>query len=325
MALVTKKVGLFVGVTAALLAGVSTQVFSLGVDTLDGKHIQYNVTDDMLLEADKDPNNWLMYGRDYESTRYSPLRQINGQNISDLVPKWNLSFGVIDAQDLQVTAVNGRLYVTSSQNQVFALEGTTGKILWSYKRKLPSDLGPKLCCSGVNRGVIAYGDKVYMATLDTHMVALNNQTGEVVWEKKLGDYKTGEIFTSMPMVVKGKLLIGNSGGDLGANAGTIYAMDPETGNEAWKTNTVPVTGKEDIAKTWGNDFLEDGGRRSVAAGFLRQGNGLHPVGRRQPCAGLRSARASRRQPLYRIDDRNRSRYRRHQGPLPVHAERCLGL
>ena len=67
MALVTKKVGLFVGVTAALLAGVSTQVFSLGVDTLDGKHIQYNVTDDMLLEADKDPNNWLMYGRDYEA------------------------------------------------------------------------------------------------------------------------------------------------------------------------------------------------------------------------------------------------------------------
>ncbi len=259
MSIGATKTGIFIGVTAALLAGVSTQVFSLGVDTLDGKHIQYNVTDDMLLEADKDPNNWLMYGRDYESTRYSPLKQINSQNISDLVPKWNLSFGVIDAQDSQVTAVNGRLYVTSSQNQVFAMEGTSGKILWSYKRKLPSDLGPKLCCSGVNRGVIAYGDKIYMATLDTHVVALNNATGEVMWEKKLGDYKTGEIFTSMPMVVKGKLLIGNSGGDVGANAGTIYALDPVSGELAWKTHTVPVTGKEDIAKTWGNDSWKTAG------------------------------------------------------------------
>jgi alcohol dehydrogenase (cytochrome c) len=262
------------GAAALLMCGAAIPAFSLGVDTLAGKHLQHWVTDDMLLNADKDSANWLMYGRDYESTRFSPLKQINKENIGDLVPKWQLSLGIIDAQDSQVTAVNGRLYVTSSSNRVFALNGTTGRILWKYERQLPSDLGPKLCCSAVNRGVIAYGDKVYMATLDTHMVALDNNTGELVWETKLGDYKTGEIFTSMPMVVDGKVMIGNSGGDLGANAGTIYALDPESGELAWKTHTVPVTGKEDIAKTWGNNSWKTAGGTPWLPGSYDKETGL---------------------------------------------------
>ncbi len=232
---------------------LSTQVYSLGVDELAGKHYGYMVTDDMLLNADKDPNNWLHYNRDYEGTRYSPLTQINQDNISDLVPKWNLSFGTIGAQDSQVVAVNGRLYVTSSQNKLFALDGKTGEIIWKYERALPGNLGPKLCCGSVNRGAAVYGNKVYMATLDTHMVALDNATGEIVWEKKLGDYMTGEILTSMPMIINGMVVIGNSGGDLGANPGTIYALNAETGDLIWKTHTVPMTGKEKIAKTWAGD------------------------------------------------------------------------
>ena len=180
---------------------VSMNSHALGVSVLEGTHLNNFVTDDMLLNADKDPNNWLHYGRDYESTRYSTLTQINQDNVSDMVPKWNLSFGVIGAQDSQVMAVNGRLYVTSSHNIAFALDGTTGDVLWKYQRALPGDLGPKLCCGSVNRGVAVDKNMVYMATLDTHMVALDNNTGEVVWEKKLGDYKTGEILTSMPMAV----------------------------------------------------------------------------------------------------------------------------
>lgn len=242
---------------AGLCAGIglsvlyATGVHALGVEVLEGKHIQQFVSDDMLMNSDKEPNNWLHYGRDYEGTRYSPLTQITQDNVTDLVPKWNLSFGVIGAQDSQVIAVNGRLYVSSSQNRVWGLEGKTGNVLWKYVRSLPGDLGPKLCCGSVNRGVAVYKDKVYLATLDTHIVALNNSTGEVVWEKKLGNYKTGEIFTSMPMIIDGKVVIGNSGGDLGANPGTVYALNADTGKLEWKTYTVPVTGKEDIAKTWG--------------------------------------------------------------------------
>ncbi|HIE68977.1 MAG TPA: PQQ-dependent dehydrogenase, methanol/ethanol family, partial [Planctomycetes bacterium] len=204
-------VGLSFGAAIALAA--SPTLAGLGVGTLEGRHVQYYVTDDMLLNADKDPNNWLMYGRDYQSTRFSPLDQINTENIGDLVAKWSLSLGVLGGQDSQITAVNGRLYVTSSQNKVFAIDGETGQVLWRYDRHLPPDLGPKLCCGDVNRGVIAYGDKVYLATLDTHLVALDNHTGKVVWDTKLGDYKTGEIFTSMPVIVDGKVMVGNSGGD----------------------------------------------------------------------------------------------------------------
>lgn len=239
-------VGMILGLTAQGAA-------ALGVEELSGRHISHMVTDDMLLNADKDPNNWLMYGRDYESTRYSPLKQINKDTIGDLVPRWNLSFGVIGAQDSQVTAVNGRLYVSSSQNKVFALDGESGEIIWQYERALPGDLGPRLCCGSVNRGVIAYRDKVYLATLDTYMVALDAATGDVVWEKKLGDYKTGEILTSMPAVINGMVMIGNAGGDLGANAGIVYSMDPETGELIWKTYTVPMSGDEKIAKTWAGD------------------------------------------------------------------------
>jgi alcohol dehydrogenase (cytochrome c) len=254
-----KKMAGIVACTALLGLSLSINTHALGVNVLEGKHLNNFVTDDMLLNADKDPNNWLHYGRDYEGTRYSPLTQINKDNVSDLVPKWNLSFGVIGAQDSQVMAVNGRLYVTSSQNLAFGLDGTTGDILWKYQRALPGDLGSKLCCGSVNRGVAVYKDKVYMATLDTHMVALDNNTGEVVWEKKLGDYKTGEILTSMPMVINGMIVIGNSGGDLGANPGTVYALDADTGELIWKTYTVPMTGKEKIAKSWAGDSWKTAG------------------------------------------------------------------
>jgi alcohol dehydrogenase (cytochrome c) len=232
---------------------LSTQAYSLGVDELAGKHIGYMVTDDMLLNADKDPNNWLHYGRDLEQTRYSPLTQINQQNVSDLVPKWNLSFGVIGANDSQVVAVHGRLYVTSSHNKLFVLDGKSGEIIWKYEHPLPGDLGPKLCCGSVNRGAAVYKDKVFMATLDTQMIAFDSNTGEIVWQKKMGDYKTGQILTTMPNVINGMLVFGNSGGDLGANAGTVWALNPDTGEEIWKTHTVPMTGKEKIAKTWAGD------------------------------------------------------------------------
>jgi alcohol dehydrogenase (cytochrome c) len=238
---------------------ISTQVLALGVEELKGTHKSHMVTDDMLLNADKDPANWLHYNRDYEGTRYSPLAQIKKSNIGDLVPKWNLSLGVIGAQDSQVIAVGGRLYVTASHNKLFALDGKTGKIIWKYERSLPSDLGPVLCCGAVNRGAAVYQDKVYMATLDTHMVAFDNNTGEVLWEKELGDYKTGEIFTSMPMIINGLVVIGNSGGDLGANAGAVYALNAETGDLVWTTYTVPVTGKEKIAKTWAGDSWKTAG------------------------------------------------------------------
>lgn len=233
----------------------------LGVDVLEAgvKWRPNYVSDDMLLHADKDANNWLHYGKDYQGTRFSQLTQVNRANVRKLVPKWNLSFGVNDAQDSQTTVVNGRVYVTSSQNKVFSLDGVTGKMIWKYERSLPGDLGSKLCCEAVNRGVAIYKDKVFMATLDGHVVALNNTTGRMEWEAKLLDYKLGEIYTSMPLIAKGMVIVGSSGGDVGGNAGRITALDPDTGKVIWETRTRPVSADDPVAKTWANDSWKTGG------------------------------------------------------------------
>lgn len=233
----------------------------LGVNVLESsfKWRPNYVSDDMLLHADKDANNWLHYGKDYQNTRFSRLTQVTHQNVRKLVPKWNLSFGVNEAQVSQTTVVNGRVYVTSSQNKVFSLDGLTGKMLWKYERALPGDLGPRLCCDAVNRGVAVYRDMVFMATLDTHVVALNHTTGQVVWEAKIGDYKAGEIFTSMPLVAKGMVIVGNSGGDVGGNAGRIVALDPATGKVLWETKTRPTSADHPHAKSWANDSWKTGG------------------------------------------------------------------
>jgi alcohol dehydrogenase (cytochrome c) len=233
----------------------------LGVNVLEAsfKWRPNYVSDDMLLHADKDANNWLHYGKDYQNTRFSKLGQISTENVKKLVPKWNLSFGVNEAQVSQTTVVNGRVYVTASQNKVFSLDGLTGKMLWKYERALPGDIGPRLCCDAVNRGVAVYRDMVFMATLDTHVVALNNTTGQVVWEAKLGDYKTGEIFTSMPLIAKGMVIVGNSGGDVGGNVGRVIALDPATGKLLWETRTRPTSADHPHAKTWANDSWKTGG------------------------------------------------------------------
>lgn len=233
----------------------------LGVDVLEAgvKWRPNYVSDDMLMHADKDANNWLHYGKDYQGTRFSQLTQIRKDNIRKLVPKWNLSFGVSDAQDSQTTVVNGRVYVTSSQNKVFSVDGNSGKMIWKYERSLPGDLGPRLCCEAVNRGVAVYKDKVFMATLDGHVVALNNTTGKVEWEVKLLDYKLGEIYTSMPLVAKGRVIVGSSGGDVGGNAGRISALDPDTGEVLWETRTRPTSADDPAAKTWANDSWKTGG------------------------------------------------------------------
>jgi alcohol dehydrogenase (cytochrome c) len=255
-------------VVLAVLAGLgSTLAWAedpeppLGINVLEAtfKWRPNYVSDDMLLNADKDANNWLHYGKDYEGTRFSNLTQLNRDNVKKLVPKWNMAFGVSDAQDSQTTVVNGRIYVTSSQNKVFAADGATGHIVWKYERSLPGDLGPRLCCDSVNRGVAVYHDKVYLATLDGFVVALNNTTGKVEWEVKLADYTAGEIYTSMPLVAKGKIIVGSSGSDVGANAGKITALDPETGKVIWETRTRPTSASDPAAKTWANDSWKTGG------------------------------------------------------------------
>jgi len=251
-------------VAAAAAFGASAQVFAQGVDTLESKlHPRY-VTDDMLLNADKDTQNWLHYGKDYQTTRYSAAKQINKDNVKNLKPVWNLSFGVLEGQDSQAVVVNGMIYVTTSFNRVIAVDAVSGKIAWKYERELPGDVFPKLCCDVVNRGVAVYKNKVYLATLDAHVVALDNATGKVVWDKKHGDYTYAETFTVMPMALQNKIIIGTAGAEYGVR-GWIKAIDADTGNLVWHTYTIPGPG-EPGNETWAGESWKYGGGSAWVTG-----------------------------------------------------------
>ena len=271
---------------SAMVAFVATlvpmTVSAQGVDTLEAIIKPNFVTDANLMAAAQDPNNWLHYGRDYAGTRYSPLSEINGTNIKKLVPKWNLSFGVLEGQDSQAVAYNGVVFVTSSFNKVWALDGTNGKVLWKYERELPGDVYPHLCCDVVNRGVALYKDKVYLATLDSHIVALDNATGKVVWDKQVGDYTYSESFTTMPLALHGMIIAGTAGAEYGVR-GWIVALDADSGNQVWKTFTIPAAG-EPGAETWGGESYKYGGGSAwITGSYDPENNTLYyPVGNPGP-------------------------------------------
>lgn len=266
----------------AAMALASSGAMAQGLDSAESKLYANYVTDDMLLNADKDASNWLLYGRDYQTTRYSPLAQINQGNIKKMKATWNLSFGVLDGQDSQTVVVNGTVYVTSSYNKVWSVDGATGKVNWKYERELPGDVFPKLCCDVVNRGVAVYKNKVYLATLDAHVVALDSATGKVVWDKKIGDYTYAETFTLMPMALRGKIIIGTAGAEYGVR-GWIAAIDADTGAPVWKTYTIPGPG-EPGNETWpGESWKYGGGSAWITGSYDKETNTLFwPVGNPGP-------------------------------------------
>lgn len=180
----------------------------------------------------------LSYGLGLKAQRHSPLKQINTKTVAALTPIWSFSFGGEKqrGQEAQALVHEGVIYVTASYSRFFAIEAKTGKRLWEYEHRLPDDIRP--CCDVVNRGPAIYGDKVFFGTLDAAIVALNKDTGKVVWKKKFADHKVGYTMTGAPFVVKdqksGKILLvhGSSGDEFGV-VGWLFARDPDTGEEVW--------------------------------------------------------------------------------------------
>lgn len=186
----------------------------------------------------KTPGDVLTYGLGLKAQRHSTLTKLNPANVGNLVPAWSFSFGGEKqrGQEGQALVHDGVIYVTSSYSRMFAMDAKTGQRLWEYEYRLPEDIRP--CCDVVNRGPAIYGDKVFFGTLDASIVALNKDTGKVVWKKKFGDHKVGYTMTGAPFVVKdqktGKMLLihGSSGDEFGV-VGWLYARDPDTGEEVW--------------------------------------------------------------------------------------------
>ena len=214
------------------------------------------VTDARLKNAAAD-DGWLMYRRDYTSRGYAPFKTIDTSNVANLKPAWDWKSD-FDMGHEAPPIVNGDyMFVTTPKNNLIAFQASTGKQLWKYEHDL-SEVGLKtICCDVVNRGVALYGDKVYMATLDNHVVALDAKTGKVIWNESLNAADVGYAMTLAPLIVKGKVIVGVSGGEYGAR-GFVEALDAETGKQVWKQHTVPLPG-EPGGDTWPKGAAETGG------------------------------------------------------------------
>ena len=138
------------------------------------------VDPDDLLKATLNDANWLMYGRTYDAHRYSPLKQIDARNVSRLLPVWTFQTGVLDGFECTPLVIDGIMYVTTPWNHAYAIDAKSGNQLWHYQKSLPENLA--LCCDAVNRGFAASGERLYMSTLDAHLVCLDRNTGEEVWD-----------------------------------------------------------------------------------------------------------------------------------------------
>ncbi|MBI4988296.1 MAG: PQQ-dependent methanol/ethanol family dehydrogenase [Rhodocyclales bacterium] len=231
------------------------------------------------------------WGLGTRGQRYSPLAKINTKNVGDLVPVWSFSFGGEKqrGQESQPVVHNGKMFVTGSYSRIFALDAKTGKKLWQYEHRLPEGIMP--CCDVVNRGAALYDNLVIFGTLDAQLVALDQDTGKVVWKEKLDDYAAGYSYTAAPIIAKGLVLTGVSGGEFGI-VGRVDARDAKTGKLVWSRPTVEghmgtKDGKDNgISGTtnasWPGDLWKTGGSATWLGGTYDPETGLAYFGTGNP-------------------------------------------
>ncbi|MGH9583123.1 MAG: PQQ-binding-like beta-propeller repeat protein [Bryobacteraceae bacterium] len=184
--------------------------------------------------------NWLTYNGDYSGERYSPLTQINRENVANLVPKW--TYHVKGARRLETTPLvfNGVMYITNT-NEVDAIDASTGRKIWVYRDEQATS-------HGLNRGVALLGNSVFFVTSDCRLVALQRSTGAVLWEKQFADVSKGYHATLAPLALKDRVIVGVSGGESGMR-GFVAALSASTGEELWRFYTIPAKG-DPGSETW---------------------------------------------------------------------------
>ncbi len=229
---------------------------------------QAGVTEDDLKNDQTITDQIVTNGMGRHLQRYSPLETLNKDNVKNLVPAWAFSLGGEKqrGQETQPLIYDGIMYVTGSYSRVYAIDVKTGEEIWQYDARLPEGILP--CCDVINRGGAIYGDKFYFGTLDARIVALNLKTGKVEWRKKIADYKAGYSYTAAPLIVDGKVVVGNSGGEFGV-VGMVYAYDAENGDLVWTRpmieghmgtlNGEPSTMTGELNATWPGDMWKTGG------------------------------------------------------------------
>lgn len=230
--------------------------------------VQAGVTEEDLAKDAETVGDVLTNGMGRGLQRFSPMETLNTKNVKNLQPAWAFSLGGEKqrGQESQPIIYDGTMYITGSYSRLYAIDIKTGKELWQYDARLPEGILP--CCDVVNRGAAIFGDTIYFGTLDARLVALNRKTGDVVWNKKIADYKEGYSYTAAPLIVNGLVVTGNSGGEFGV-VGEVQARNAETGELVWTRPVIEghmgtYKGKEStmtgtLNATWPGDLWKTGG------------------------------------------------------------------
>jgi PQQ-dependent dehydrogenase (methanol/ethanol family) len=251
-------------------ASIAEQAVATSTATVTANPAGGAVTAARILKADEEAGNWLTHGRTYSEQRFSPLQGISSDNVDELGLAWSYPLGIYRGIEATPLIIDGVMYTTGAWSVVFALDAATGKLLWTYDPQVAKAKGVDACCDVVNRGVAAWGDKIYVGTLDGRLVALDRDSGKVAWSVPTFDPELAYTITGAPRVIKGKVLIGSGGGEYDVR-GYISAYDAETGAMDWRFYTVPgnpADGQESPAlemavKTWNGQWWKMGGGGTV--------------------------------------------------------------
>ncbi len=218
-------------------------------------------------DAPANAGQWLMYGRDYGEQRYSPLDEINAQNVSRLGLAWYADLAERGgAYETTPVVVDGRIFITSPWSKVYAFAARTGKQLWKYDPKVPGEYAVKLCCGIVNRGVAVWKGKVIWGTLDGRLIAVDAGSGRKVWEVQATDPTKWLSITGAPRITDGRIFIGEAGSEF-EERGYLAAYDADSGRQLWRWWAVPGDPSKPFeqpelamaAKTWTGDWWKHGG------------------------------------------------------------------
>jgi quinohemoprotein ethanol dehydrogenase len=250
----------------ACLAALSSAALADTPTTVDAKR---------LTNANAEPGQWMLEGRTYDQERFSPLAQINAGTVSRLGLAWYADFDSNRGQEATPLVIDGVIYLSTAWSKVKAYDARTGRLLWAYDPKVPGEFAGRGCCDVVNRGLAAWNGKIYVATYDGWLTALDAKTGTPVWHVLTLDHDKPVTSTGAPLAFNGKIVIGNAGGEFGVR-GYISAYDAETGKQIWRFYTVPgnpAHGFEQpvlkqAAATWSGDWWTAGGGGTVWDGIL---------------------------------------------------------
>jgi alcohol dehydrogenase (cytochrome c) len=242
-------------ITIARMLGLASLILVGHVPLIAQQPAAPQVTSQDLASGLKDPARWLTYSGDYTGQRHSPLKQITPANVGRLTAQWTFQNDAPGRFEATPIFLDGILYMTGLNNTAWAIDARTGRQIWEYRRQLPAGIRP--CCGPVNRGFGVLGDRLFMTTLDAHVIALDMKTGGVLWDVPMAEHEKGYAATVAPLIVKDKVIVGVAGGEFGVR-GFIDAYDAQTGKRAWRFYTVPAPG-EPGGDTWKGDSWKTGG------------------------------------------------------------------